>query len=328
MLRARDITQFLHNRYGAVLMTLTAIVGVVIAHSEGLLSPLTGDFGLLVQSPENWFEQGSVSITVCIVLNVLVAFSAITLNKQYNTMRSLSMLVAGLFMIMQLSSPSVLCYLNGSVVMAVGISIITLLLFSIFSDYANSRRVFLIFFLLAAFASFEYSFLFYVPVLFLGLSQMRVFTLRTFMAAIIGFITPAWILAGFGLITLDSIKLPDFTPFITAINTPGIWLQLSVTGFTIILGLTFMAMNVMKMFSYNSRIRAANGFLTTLMLATMLFIFIDYNNIMVYVVLLNILVSYQVGHYFATHIQSQNSYIGILSLLFIYLSFFVLRLVL
>lgn len=83
-----------------------------------------------------------------------------------------------------------------------------------------------------------------------------------------------------------------------------------------------------EMLSYNSRIRAANGFLTTLMLATMLFIFIDYNNIMVYVVLLNILVSYQVGHYFATHIQSQNSYIGILSLLFIYLSFFVLRLVL
>lgn len=309
-------------------MTLIAMAGIVIAHAKGLIIPLTGDYGLLMPSPEGWLEPGNTSMTISIVLNVLVAFSAITLNKQYNTMRSLSMLVAGLFMIMQLSTPAVLCYLNGSVVMAVGISIITLLLFSVFSDYANSRRVFLIFFLLASFAAFEYSFLFYIPVLLLGLSQMRVFTLRTLIAAIIGLITPVWILAGFGLITIDSIKIPHFTPIITAISTPGMWYQLLVTGFTIVIGLTFMAMNVMKMLSYNSRIRAANGFLTTAMFATMVFVFVDYNNIMVYTALLNILVAYQVGHYFATHIQSQNSYIGILSLLFVYLSFYVLRFIL
>ena len=84
-------------------------------------------------------------------------------------------------------------------------------------------------------------------------------------------------------------------------------------------------MNAIKMMSYNSRIRAANGFLTVLMLATILFIFIDYNNIYVYISLLNILVAYQIGHYFATHIQSNRSYIGILSIMLIYLAFFAAR---
>ncbi len=325
-MRGRDITQFLHNRYGAFFMILIAIAGVSFAYSSGKVYPIEGDYGLLIPSPNNWIKPGLLSMIVSIVLNLLVAFSAINLNKQFNTMRSLSMLVAGGFMIMQLSSPSEPGLLNGGDVMAVGMSLISFLLFSIFGDISNTKRVFLIFFLIAVFALFEYSFLFYVPVIFIGLSQMRVFNLKTLVAALIGFITPMWILLGFGIITLEDIRMPDFVTFMAAINTPGMWYQLLIIAVTITVGLTFMAMNVMKMLSYNSRIRAANGFLTLLMISTILFMLIDYNNILVYVTLLNILVAYQIGHYFATHIQSPNSYIGILSMLFIYIAFFAIGL--
>ena len=328
MISARDITTFLHNRYGVIFLSLVAIAGIFFAGSHGLVNHIPGEYGLIVTSPNNWLAPGTTSTVLCIIMNLMVALSAISLNKQYNTMRSLSMLVAGGFMIMQLATPSALGIFNGSAVMAVGISILAMLLFSIFSDYANSRRVFLIFFLLSSFSLFEYSFLFYVPIMLLGLRQMRVFNLRTFTASIIGIITPWWILFGFGLITLADIRVPHFISVMAAINSPGIWYQLIVIGITIIVGITFMMMNAIKMLSYNSRIRAANGFLVSLMLATMLFIFVDYNNFMVYVTLLNILVAYQIGHYFATRIQSYNSYIGILSMLLIYLALFAGRFIL
>ena len=325
MLRARDITLFLHNRYGVAFFMLLAVVAVIYALTAGIVTPLQGDNGLVVTSPNNWLQPGAASSVLSIVMNVAVALSAISLNKQYNTMRSLSMLVASVFMVMQLASPAVLGLFNGSGVLAVGLSLITMLLFSVFSDVSSTRRMFLIFFLLASFSLFEYSFLLYVPILLFGFSQMRVMNFRSFMAAIIGFITPLWILLGFGIITIEDIRFPHFKSFLDAINTPGMWYQLVIIGVTIVLGITFMVMNAIKMMSYNSRIRAANGFLTILMLATILFIFIDYNNIYVYISLLNILVAYQIGHYFATHIQSNRSYIGILSIMLIYLAFFAAR---
>lgn len=325
MLRARDITLFLHNRYGVAFFMLFAVAAVIYALTAGIVTPLQGDYGLVVTSPNNWLQSGTASTALSIVMNIAVALSAIYLNKQYNTMRSLSMLVASVFMVMQLASPAVLGLFNGSGVLAVGLSLITMLLFSVFSDVSSTRRMFLIFFLLASFSLFEYSFLFYVPIILFGFSQMRIMNFRSFLAAIIGFITPLWILLGFGIITLEDIRFPLFKSFLDAINTPGMWYQLLIIGVTIILGITFLTMNVIKMMSYNSRIRAANGFLTVLMLSTIIFIFIDYNNIYVYISLLNILVAYQIGHYFAIHIQSNRSYIGILSVLVIYLGLFIGR---
>ena len=325
MLRARDITLFLHNRYGVAFFMLFAVAAVIYALTAGIVTPLQGDYGLVVTSPNNWIQSGTASTALSIVMNISVALSAIYLNKQYNTMRSLSMLVASVFMVMQLASPAVLGLFNGSGVLAVGLSLITMLLFSVFSDVSSTRRMFLIFFLLASFSLFEYSFLFYVPIILFGFSQMRIMNFRSFLAAIIGFITPLWILLGFGIITLEDIRFPHFKSFLDAINTPGMWYQLLIIGVTIILGITFLTMNVIKMMSYNSRIRAANGFLTVLMLSTIIFIFIDYNNIYVYISLLNILVAYQIGHYFAIHIQSNRSYIGILSVLVIYLGLFIGR---
>lgn len=325
MLTAKNFTYFLHNRYGVAFFTLLAIAGVLFAAMHGVVSPPEGDYGLIMPSPNNWLVFGVPSAAICIILNIAVGLSSIGLNKQYNTMRSLSMLVASAFMVMQLASPSILGSLNGSVVMAVGISVITLLLFSMFADPYQTRRVYLIFLLLAVFSLFEYSFLLYIPILLTGLSQMRIFCLKTFMAALLGLVTPAWILFGFGIITFTDIRIPEFQNFLTAINTSGMWFQILVTGITVVIGLSFMMMNAMKMLSYNSRIRAANGFLTLLMLATMLFSFVDYNNILVYSTLLNILVAYQVGHYFATHIDSPRSYIGVVVVYAVYFGVFALR---
>ena len=69
MLRARDITLFLHNRYGVAFFMLFAVAAVIYALTAGIVTPLQGDYGLVVTSPNNWLQSGTASTALSIVMN-------------------------------------------------------------------------------------------------------------------------------------------------------------------------------------------------------------------------------------------------------------------
>ncbi len=88
----------------------------------------------------------------------------------------------------------------------------------------------------------------------------------------------------------------------------------ATTGFTILVGVCFTIANILKILSYNSRVRAYNGFLTTAFIATAAFTLLDFNNFTFYIPLLNCLAAYQVGHFF-TYRRHRRSYIAIVLLI-------------
>ena len=49
------------------------------------------------------------------------------------------------------------------------------------------------------------------------------------------------------------------------------------TGFTLVAGMAFMMLNLLKILSYNSRTRAFNGFINVLWIATALFTVLNFN---------------------------------------------------
>jgi len=321
MLKDRDITGFLHAKGAMALMMFLACLSCAFAGGHGAIVPLTDDRGVGFPSANLWLPFGWVSAVVNIAATVLVAVLTVYINRAYNVLRSLTSLVATMFVAMQIAFPSVLGQFYGGTMLALLMMVCVMLLFSVWGDGAGQRRVFLMFFALGGAAFTQVAYLFYVPVLLLGCVQMRVFSLRTFLAALLGLVTPAWILFGFGLVDPHNLVWPEMMVVWPLFDAREMVQAFAATGFTIIVGIIFTIANILKILSYNSRVRAFNGFITMLFGFTALFTVVNFNNFTFYVPLLNVLAAYQVGHFF-TYRRHRRSYIAILMLIASYAAFY------
>lgn len=317
MIRDRDVTAFLHAKGATVLMILMAFIGCAFARERGAVVPIAGNDGLGFPSANLWIGMGWISAVVNLVLNVAIATLTVYINRAFNVLRSLTALVATMFVAMQIALPTVIGQFYGGTVMALVALMCVMLLFSVFGEGDGQRRVFLIFFLLGAVAFIQKACLLYVPVMLVGCMQMRVFSLRTFLAALLGLVTPSWILFGFGIVDPRSLSWPEMVGAWQMFDAHEMAQTIAAAAFTIILGVVFTIANILKILSYNSRVRAYNGFLTLLFGFTALFILVDFNNFTFYIPLLNVLVAYQVGHFF-TYRRHRRSYIAILVIIAAY----------
>ena len=81
-------------------------------------------------------------------------------------------------------------------------------------------------------------------VFLLACVQMQVFNGRTLVAALIGIITPWWILLGFGIISPADIHLPVITSIFSVIDLNDTFLLLISVGFTAFLIVMSLVLNV------------------------------------------------------------------------------------
>lgn len=297
----KKITDFLHQRGSA------ALWGAIMVAAVGLAAP----------ADENlWLLGGALASGLC------AALMMVWMNRAYNILRSLTWLVAGMLLVMLTGTPS----LSGSLYGGTAVMWVMLaggaLLFSVFDNQGGQRRVFLAFLLVAAAAIVWRSAALYVPVLLIGCMQMRIFSLRTLLAALLGMITPVWILVGFQLIDPQALLIHNFAFAWNATFNAGEWPELACAGFTIVLGAAFLVMNLLKILSYNARIRAFNGYFTLCFIATGILMAVDFGNYTLYVPFLDCMAAYQTAHFF-TYRRGKRTYIAILTLAAIYLAFYV-----
>lgn len=307
------LNRFFHSRTCVAVMMIVTAIAAAVALDAGSMSGPAGDRGFAFPSPNKWFEPGLVSMWVNLLLNFAAAFLLIWLNKIYNTMRSLSSLAASMFLLMQAGWPELFTRFSGGTLTVVVLIMVTMLLFSAYQNPDAGRRVFLAMFIISLGSLSQYTFLFYIPVVLLGMVQMKVFGAKTVCAALLGLITPVWILMGFGILKPGDFYVPQIVSIISSTENIQLMAVAVSAIFTLGLGISFILMNFIKMLTYNSRIRAANGFLTVMLIFTMLFFLVDFNNMSAYIPTLNWLIAYQIGHYFATS-ASRSQYIGILSI--------------
>ena len=317
----RDITALLHSRWGAGLLMVLAVAGAVAAYSRQAVVPIWFDLGLGLAAPGRWVPQGWPSLIAGLAANIGIGILALTINRTFNVLRSLTTLVAGLFFVMQLGLPSLLCQFYSGTLLALLVLVCCALLFSAYGSGAGQRRVFLAFCLTSLAAFTNVSFALYLPVLLVGCAQMRIFNGRTLVAAFLGTLTPPWLLIGFGVVRIDDMAMPDWLMAWSQWGDPHLFRSLIVTAFTLFTGIFFITVNLMKILSYNSRVRAFNGFLTMALIATATSTVFDFGSFRFYLPLLNCLTAYQAAHFF-TYRRSRRSYIPILIIVLVYCGFY------
>lgn len=303
-----------------IVAMVATIAAIVMAYINGNIIPITEQKGLALPSACSWIASGAVSTTINILLVLAAASMMILLNKLHNIIRSISTLFATIFIVMQAATPGLAGQLYDGTVLCLTILFATFILFSTFGRYNETRSIFLIFFLLALGALTQYAYALFIPAFILGCIQMRTLTFRGLLAAGIGLISPLWILWGLGIIRLDEINLPSFTSVASALSFNDTMRLTSTIGFTILVTLVTGVANFMKVYGYNARTRAFNGFFGILTIFTIILLFVDFTNIAVYIPLLNCCAAMQIGHFFVIN-HHVRTYIPILSLILIYAAF-------
>lgn len=318
---AYQLTKYLHDRGSAVTAIIITAVATVVAFSMGVVTPIEGYRGILYPSPNLWIADSTVSMAVNVLFMIGLAIACIIINKTFNIMRGQTAIWATFFLFFTAALPSIAGQFYGGTLLCVVMVAVTALMFTCYSSADASRRIFLMFFLVTVTALVQYAAMFYLIVLLPGLAQMRVLNLKSVIAAVVGIVTPPWILFGCGIASPLDVQWPEFVGTLGSLNSAGMLITFSTIGITILLGIFAFCGVIMKVISYNAKYRAANGFWSILMLSTMLLLLIDYNNLAIYIPLLNFTAAYHLAHFFSNH-RNPRSYIPILSILALYAAIF------
>lgn len=321
-MKLADITRLLHTRAFGVGIGLLALVVAILYYYSGLAVPVTVDKGMALPSPNLWFGTGAPDFYTGLACSVGAIFIMMLLNRVYNVLRSMTWLYIALFGAMQLATPDLMTQFYSGTLLCVVVPLCMLLLLSCYRTPGATRHVFLIFAILSGLCATQYCFAVYIPVFIIGLVQMQVFNGRSVVAALLGLITPWWILFGFGIVNPADIKPPQMTSIFTQIDLDDTALLLITAGITFAAMLTCYILNFLRTIAYNARSRAINGAFTVTALVTAAAMCIDYRNFISYVPMLNFSAAMEITHFFSTH-RAEKSFIGIVILIAAYAALFV-----
>lgn len=318
------IAIWLHSRAGVTALCIYALLAAYVALTAGALTPVSdADKGLGLPSANLWFGPSGAAVHLFGVLaNFGVAALMVYINSRFNLLRNITRLGAGLFLAIQAASPSLFCNFTTGAVMAATLLAATILLYQVFNRPGRTRPVFLIFCMIAAAALTEYAFVVYIPVFYMGCAQMRAFNIRTFVASLLGIVTPVWLATAFGFVDWSGLS-PDLTRVTAQMTSAQAAHFYAVPAITAAIGATVCVLNLVKVLSYNSRARSYNGFVALLMLFTIIFGVLDFTNLPFYVTLLNVTVAWQCTQYFIINMRRRDGYILILASLAIFFALYI-----
>ncbi|MDE6101257.1 MAG: hypothetical protein K2G01_09455 [Paramuribaculum sp.] len=319
----RSITLLLRSRLGAYSLVAVATIAVMIASSVASLPAIATGRGLVTGAASADFLSATASFGIALLAIGATMGAMVVINNSFNLLRTSSPLYIGVLAFMEAASPLISTRACSGILVSLIVLISMGLIYTVYQQpVSGTKRVFLVFSLLSAGSMFQYALVAYLPVFLAGCAQMRCFTFRTFLAALVGIAVPWWIGWGFGWIDLSKIAFPtDFSIF-TQLDISDTAQLVAVIAVTVIVGFVMTLTNMVKVYSYNARARSLTGLLVTVTIATLMLAMIDFANITAYLPLLNCCVAYQTALFF--RIKAENrGYIAVCTILSLYLILYV-----
>ncbi len=316
------LSSFVRSKAMSILLAVAAIAMTLCAGPSPCGSDVFAAGQFMLPSPQSWFTSPVEALWVNLCVIILVAAMMFYINRRFNILRSQSVIYSGLFMFMTAATPQIATQFTGSSLLAAAIFGAIILYFSDYNNPARTRPLFLAAFFIGVIGLFCVSAYFYIPVLIIGLVQMRVFSVRSLAAVVIGLLTPVWIIWGLGISEFGYEAAPFFVPVSELVSTQcGIGL-IAAVSVTLLAGLTLGSAVLIKILSFNVRIRSLNGLLSVISIASGLLVLVNYSNMQFYVTVLNATVAFQVAHFMRIN-RKRSGYIAALILISIYTGLYV-----
>ncbi|MCM1504606.1 MAG: hypothetical protein NC127_05370 [Muribaculum sp.] len=320
-MKETDITPQFHTRWCFLLLIFLAVGGTVFAYLCGDIVALDADAGFVFPSSDTWISDKFISLCAGVALSVLSALFLGYLNKAFNIIRHVTRLFAGLFIFFQGACPSVMGQLYDGTLMCALLLLSMVPMFDSFQNPKDTRRVFLTFCLISFGSLCDVSCVAYLAVFLIGCIQMQCMKFKAFLAMLLGIITPYWIVFGAGLARISNLQMPEFVSIFHTVPKGDALILLVYAGLTMFLGIVAGVLNLVKVYSYNARTRAYNGFFMVLFLCSCLLALVDYRRFTVYLPIINLTSAFQIGHFFVINNQ-KRAYIPLLVIVVAYVAIY------
>ena len=315
------ITKFFHSRYAMFLAAVLMTLALWATWASGHMAAITGNRGIALPPAGSWLA-GPTDLWAAIASAFAVMGLLVYINRRFNLLRNLSTLFVVLFAAMTAATPDLGAQFGTGQLLAMVMGVCVVLMFGSYARPMRRREVFLVFLLLSAGTATQYAFAVYIPVMAVCCMQMRLGSLRTAVAALLGLVTPWWLLLGLGIVEPTELQLPRPANIFATINLEeGVQLGTTVL-FTACLFIVAVALNFFRTMAYNARARSYNGTVLLMGFVTIVAMTVDYNNVASYVPVLNICASLQAAQFFVLH-RTDRSWIAILCILLAYAGFYI-----
>lgn len=310
------------SRPFSLLLSLLACLCLVTAIVTGHAARIYTDFGLLLPTPSVGVSGGLLSGIVALLLLGGAVALLITLNKNYNLHRSLSQTWIALFLLGCASVPSATCSFGTGLLLLPVMLLCIWIMFDSYQQTDKTRSVYLMFCMVSAGGVADYGFLPYLVVLYVGMAQMRIVSLRTVLASLAGILTPVWILYAYGIVDIDTVRLPEVVNILHGSDVSDTAGVLSSTVVTAVAWLLSSGVNLLDIYSRNARTRAFNGLITVTGFVTGLMCAVDFGHLLFYLPLLLASTAYQMGLLYSLR-RKGRPYIAVLVLAIVYIALYI-----
>lgn len=323
------LTKSLHNRATLAASCVTAVLCMAFYFLHRGFPEPVDSFGLVSSWSGTWCDNPYVGVGAEAALMVLIMLLMAYLNKAFNLLRKMSMLHCSLFIIMEASTPTLLLTLNSGAALCLSVLLcLAILLHAHIHEITDTRRIFLVFFLLSSGMAVQYAYMVYIPVFILACIQLKLFSLKALSAIFLGIISPWIMMLGLGAVSPDHLQVPVFAIEMPQWTHPRTVLFLATVAFTLVLAILALLQNLIKIISYNSLSRAIHSVLTTITIVTAAAIVIDFRNIFAYLTMLNCIASFQLTHMFVAIHNFAKSYLMVLIIMLVFVGLYIMKMTL
>ncbi len=287
-----NLKLFINGKYTSVWVIILYLTGVYLTSLFITLPVDEPPTGLLFPGASQWLPPTLLNRVLNSILILGIAIGLLRINNLFSLIQKHTLLPFFFFLLFELCTPSLSLLCNGNITTV----IFLLILFIFFYAYQQNRAqpAFFIMGIISVGTLFCPSLFYYIPLFILGFLQIRYFSVKSLLGALLGFITPFWILVGMDIIPFSrlSLLLPDFIvdiPDTLPYDNPQFW----IIVLTALLGLFSGTTMLYALFNEKRQIRAYNGFINLLAIYTTILLILDYRNYTLYLPTLNLAIAMQ-----------------------------------
>lgn len=306
MINDERINEFFNGKGFAVLSLVAMVLTAIPAALSGEFPAPDGGNGVFFKMGSMIMASPMLSLLTNVALVVLIAMLLLVLNKVFNFVRSVTYILVSALFVLTMANPLSGSVLNVGTGLALVLVLGTFVLFSSYQDKHAQRSIFLVFTIITVCAMFQWAFVMLLPAFFLGFLYMRAMNFKGVVAALLGMFVPFWILLGMGIVAPQDFNPLEIQAVWDALEISQLRALLINVGIVALMAMVITTLNLLKIFNYRLQLRVYNAFFMLVTILTIVTMCVDYQDIQIFVPLLNVCLAVQLAHAFTINRASKR----------------------
>ena len=284
-----------------VAVVLTCILSA-IEFFVGHPRELEGMLGICIPSPNLWVLPQYLSWILNLLLIIVLGLSLHLFNKTYNFISSGDTILPAVFIFLCGANPWIDGLLTSSVILMLANLLCLNVLFSCYKSQKGMVNLFTVGVILSFGSMFDFAFVFMSIAYLLIAASLKCLNFKSFIAYLMGLVTPYWIGIGLGLIPVYKLSYPSITNLFEDFATKeSLFIGLLNAAVTMLILLILVLSNAVKLYAGNTRRRLMNNAIVILGLAVSICMVCDADNVTTYFATLYFVLATQLANFFVLH---------------------------